>query len=90
MSTHNFKEFVCSSPVFNGFRCKIDLNYCNDLRDITKSFKENLLEVLIKNNFDTLISKVNESKICINSYHFNDILISNNDEIFIINIIANI
>jgi hypothetical protein len=83
MST-NIKEFVCSSPTFNGYKCKIDLNYCDNIDDIIKIFKENLSQILILNNFENLLHKLNNSHINIINYQFNDILLSNNDEVYLI------
>ena len=86
----NLKEFVCSSPTFNGFRCEIDMNFCENFEDIIKFFKEHLLEVLIKNNFDNLAHKIKgikNNEINIKGYEFNDILLAGRGEIFFINIL---
>jgi len=66
------------------------MNFCENFEDIIKFFKENLLEVLIKNNFDNLAHKIKgikNNEINIKGYEFNDILLAGRGEIFFINIL---
>jgi len=82
----NNKEFVCSNTIFNGFRCKIDLNFCEDINDITKRINEVLIEVLTLHNFENLLHILNSSKLEIVNHTFEEILVGNFDEIFIVTI----
>ena len=82
----NSKEFVCSNPIFNGYRCRIDLNFCDNIDDITKMIKEVLTEVLTLNNFENLLHKLKSSKLAIVNHTFEEILIAGPDEIFIVTI----
>ena len=82
----NNKDFVCSSPIFNGFKCVIDMNYCDNLNDIVNKFRETLRNTLLNHNLDNLVKMLNESVISINNYEFNDILLSEEDIVYIIHV----
>ena len=85
-SKDNSKEFVCSNPIFNGYRCRIDLNFCDNIDDITKMIKEVLTEVLTLNNFENLLHNFKSSKLAIVNHTFEEILVAGSDDIFIFTI----
>ena len=54
------------------------------LDDIIQLVKQDLLDVLQKNNFTNLIDELNKSNLHIHSYTIEEILTSNKDQVFYI------
>lgn len=75
----NNKIFICSSDLFNGYKLTIDLNECDNIKDILKIFKDDLLILLIKNNLDILVQELNNRNLHIHTHTFEDILISDRE-----------
>ena len=78
MKTNN-KIFIYSSDLFNGYKLTIDLNKCDNIKDILKIFKDDLLILLMKNNLDILVQELNNRNLHIHTHTFEDILISDRE-----------
>ena len=95
MSKTNIKIFQCSCPIFNGYQCKIDMNYCEYKIDIIKIFKKSLLKILEEQHLHNLCNILNSkisnndlennisNRVAIN-YDIEEILLGKENEIFII------
>ena len=80
----NIRKFTCSSPLFSGFNCYINLDYCNSINDIIDIFKNELLSILNLHNFEVLIEKVKQSRFHIHDNTFESILLSDKNKIIYI------
>ena len=78
----NIRKFIASSELFGGYEVYIDLNYCNTLDDIVNIFHENLLGFLNQNNLRELVIKLKDSNFHIHTFTFEDICISDEDNVF--------
>jgi len=76
--------FVASSKLFSGFKVHIDIRYIDTLDDIVKFFLSELRIVLKANNFENLIEKIVDKEFHIHSYTLEQILTSNQDDIFFV------
>jgi hypothetical protein len=84
MSQDTYRTFVCSSELFSEFKVSISLQEIETIDDIIQIMKQELIQVLQKNNFSRLIDKVNHSKFHIHSNTIEDILTSSINDIFYI------
>ena len=76
--------FIASSEVFSHFQVEIPLDNISTIEDIIILFKEELNNVLKKNNLINLMNQLNETNFHIHSYTIEDILTSKPEEIFYI------
>jgi len=82
MNKTNSRKFIASSELFSGYEVYIDLNYCNTLDDIVNSFYDNLYTCLSHYNFEYLTEQVKLCKFHIHSYTFEDIILSDKENVF--------
>ncbi len=76
--------FIASSEVFSHFQVEISLYNISTIEDIIILFKEELNNVLQKNNLINLMNKLNETNFHIHSYTIEDILTSKPEDFFYI------
>ena len=82
---HNYRRFVASSELFQGYTTTIDLNKCDSLIEIINIFVSRLQSVLIENKLEALVNKMNSgTRFHIHDYTFNDIRQSPPDTIYYI------
>ena len=77
----NIHKFIASSELFSGYEVYIDLNYCNSLDDIVNVFYEDLLNFLNSHNLIALVDKVKECRFHIHGFTFEDIILSDKNNI---------
>lgn len=78
------RTFILSSKLFSNFSTSISLFHVESLDNIIQLVKQDLLDVLQKNNFTNLIDELNKSNLHIHSYTIEEILTSNKDQVFYI------
>ena len=76
------RKCVASSELFSGFTVEIDIRYIENIDDIITYFKNQLNDVLKKNNLLNLIDKLKFNDFHIHSHNLNEILL-NKDIIYI-------
>ena len=76
--------FVASSDLFSGFKVHIDIRYIDTLDDIVNIFLSELRIVLKSNNFENLLNRIVEKEFHIHSHTLEQILTSNQDDIFFV------
>ena len=76
--------FVASSDLFSGFKVHIDIRYIDTLDDIVNIFLSELRMVLKANNFENLLNRIVDKEFHIHSHTLEQILISNQDDIFFV------
>ena len=84
MEESTSRLFIVSSEVFSHFKVEIPLDNISTIEDIIILFKEELNNVLKKNNLINLMNQLNETNFHIHSYTIEDILTSKPEEIFYI------
>jgi predicted translin family RNA/ssDNA-binding protein len=78
----NFRTFIYSHNVFQGFTRKIDLDYVESIDDIIKKLHNELITYLQHEKLKTLIRKVDIKRLHIHDFTFGDILISEPEKVF--------
>jgi hypothetical protein len=80
----NYKRtFIASSELFSGFKVEIQITRVDSINEIINYFVNELTTVLEENNFENLLSKLNNNKLFhIHGVSIEDILTSNPDHIF--------
>lgn len=84
MDESTSRLFIASSEVFSHFQVEISLYSISTIEDIIIIFKEELNNVLKKNNLINLVNQLNETNFHIHSYTVEDILTSKPEEVFYI------
>lgn len=79
---HYERKLVASSELFSGFTVYIDITEVETLDDIVEYFKKKLKETLIKNNFENLVLRLNDTKFHIHTFKIEDILVSSINDTF--------
>ncbi len=79
---YNFRKFVASSELFQGYTTMIDLNKCDTLDDIINIFVSRLHLTLVENNFIHLINRFHGCNFHIHGFSINDIILSKSDTVF--------
>jgi hypothetical protein len=78
----NFRTFIYSHNVFQGFTRKIDLDYVESIDDIIKKLHNELITYLQHEKLKTLIRQVDIKRLHIHDFTFGDILISEPEKVF--------
>ena len=78
----NYRKFIASSELFQGYSTMIDLNKCDTLNDIINIFTSRLHSTLVENNFINLINKFHGCDFHIHEFSINDIIVSKSDTVF--------
>ena len=84
MDENYYRKFICSSDLFSDFYVMISLSEIESIDDIISIFKNELFQVLKKNNFKRLIDIAKTKNFHIHSYTIEDILTSSINDIFYI------
>ena len=78
------RKFIASSELFSDFEVTISLYEINSIDEIIKIFIEELEKVLSENKLNILLDKLKKKKFHIHSYTIEEILTSNDEDIFYI------
>ena len=84
MENDSMRLFIASSELFSDFSVQISLYNVSSIEEIIEIFKKELISVLQKNNFTSLIQILEKSNFHIHSYSIEDILTSNKEDVFYI------
>lgn len=79
----NFRICEFSSELFGGFQYKLVLNDVDSIEEIIGLAVSHLRTVLKNNLFDVLVEKVDKTHWHIHSHSFEDILLKENEKIWI-------
>jgi len=82
MENKHTRKFVASSELFSDFSVDISLYNVSTIDEIIQLFTTELETVLKKNNFTLLCKKLEQCHFHIHSYTIEDILTSENEDIF--------
>ena len=77
------RKLICSSKLFNGYTIEIDVRYYSNIQEIIDYFKNNLYNVLKKNNFEILIVELSKCNFHIHTHTFEEILLDTSKHIYI-------
>ena len=80
----NFRTFIYSHNVFQGFTRKIDLDYVESIDEIIKKLHGELITYLEKEKLDVLIQSTDIKRLHIHDFTFGDILMSEPDKVYYI------
>lgn len=83
---HSLDErlFIISSDIFSNFQMAISLYNISTIDEIIIIFKDNLKNILLKNNLTKLVDTLEKKTFHIHSYNIEDILTSNYEDYFYI------
>jgi hypothetical protein len=80
----NFRTFIYSHNVFQGFTRKIDLDYVESIDEIIKKLHGELITYLEKEKLEVLIQSTDIKRLHIHDFTFGDILMSESDKVYYI------
>ena len=84
MEYNHTRKFIASSELFSDFEVTISLYEINSIDEIINIFIEELEKVLSENKLNILLDKLKKKKFHIHSYTIEEILTSNDEDIFYI------
>lgn len=78
------KTFIISDEIFQGYKLLLDPMLFDSIKSLIEHVKDNIKALLIINNFEILIKKINKIDLHIHEYKFiTDIQKSDNNIIYI-------
>ena len=80
----NFRTFIYSHNVFQGFTRKIDLDYVESIDQIIKQLHKELITYLEADKLEILIQRSDIKRLHVHDFTFGDILMSEPDKVYYI------